>query len=267
MRRHLWLIGCVMAHALSSSLLAEAARSHCDPGLQAAGARAIAYAERGDRCEGIYAQEVSGALRIVSFTRRSSNYRFSAERASLLRWPGVESGREVEVRASGLRRKLHYRMDTKRPSHPPAYTWPSDVLAQLELSRSEVGLLASTEQPVGEAMRRIVLPLDVTPTARPAEAAASASEYSVVLLCTLELQEVYVTLRALDVNGKPGRVLREGVGLDHGFYPAERPIVFRIPYSELDGGRMFSLSIGADLKNGEPRVVPEIVFLHAEPGR
>src|SRR5438105_1489505 len=98
----------------------------CDPGLKPAGRSDLRYEVRDDRCEGLYLEEVAGgALEVVSFTSDFRNYPFAREKPVLLEW--AEWGeREVRVRASGLRRKLYYRMDTVRPAKSSRYTWPAD---------------------------------------------------------------------------------------------------------------------------------------------
>jgi hypothetical protein len=156
-------------------------------------------------------------------------------------------------------------MDTLRSQRPPSYTWPTDILSRLELGREDVGLLAWTEQSVAGVKRKIYLPLRVTPQESPAEPQRNAVDsYKIVLMSSVELQEVYVTLCPLDSNGKPGKSIRKSSKLDYGFYPAERPIAFRISFSELSGAPdgFYSLSVGAELKNGEPKIAPEVCLFH-----
>ena len=266
-RRGAWLLFILVLALHAARGAANAAAGNCDPGLQPAGAVEIAYAERGDRCEGVYAQEVAGGtLEIASLTVDSANYKFSREVPLLLRWPAIDAA-EVQLRASGLRRKLYYRMDARRSAQPPTYRWPSEVLARLDLSRDEIGLLAWTERNVGRAKRRVYIPIDMTPaTALASRSASEKPAYKVVLLASVELQEVYVTLRSVAPDGRLGKPIRADSALDQGFYPAERPIAFEIPYSELGGAStgLFMLSIGAELKNGEPRSAPEMILYHPQ---
>jgi hypothetical protein len=92
--------------------------------------------------------------------------------------------------------------------------------------------------------------------------------YKVVLMSSVELQEVYVTLCPLDSRGNPGTPLRKSSKLDYGFYPAGRPIAFGISFSELNGAAdgFYSLSVGAELKSGDPKIAPEIWFFHPRLG-
>ena len=257
---------------LASTFLADPI---CDPGLKPAGEREIAYSERGDRCEGVYIREVSGgALEIVSLATTSPNYKIARDVPLLIEWPAF-GGAPVHVRSSGLRRNLYYRMDALRPATPSSYRWPSDVLSRLDLSRDDIGLLAWTDGPVSGAARSVYLPVRVTQEAPvPANPSdrqkqGSLEEYRVVLVSSVELQEVYVTLRGVENDGRPGKPIRSSSKLDQGFYPAHRPILIRIPFSELANAKtgLFALAVGAELKNGEPRIAPEIYFVHTEAGR
>lgn len=263
-----WLVCPIVILASWRCIATDLAGGNCDPGLQPAGGNEVGYAPRGDRCEGIYIQEVSGeTLQIVSLTEDYKNYKFTKDKPLLLEWP-ARGDAPVQVRASSLKRKIYYRMDTLRSQKPPGYTWPTDILSRLELGREDVGLLAWTEQTVVTKKQKICLPLRLTPqesTALPAQDVVDS--YKVVLLSSVELQEVYVTLCPLDSKGKPGKPIRNSSKLDYGFYPADRPITFRILFSELsdapDG--LYSLSVGAELKNGDP-VHTDIYFFQPRSG-
>jgi hypothetical protein len=82
------------------------------------------------------------------------------------------------------------------------------------------------------------------------------------------LDEVSVTLCPLDANGMPGKPIRKGMNLDIGWYPADQPISFPIYFSELKGAAngLYSLSVGAELKNGRPRNAAEVCFFHPSGG-
>src|SRR5258707_834590 len=89
---------------------ADLAGGACDPGLQPAGGSEVGYALRGDRCEGLYVQEVSGGtLEISSLTDNFKAYKFAKDVPLLLEWPALGVA-QVQVRASSLKRKLYYRM-------------------------------------------------------------------------------------------------------------------------------------------------------------
>ena len=249
----------------SRCLAGDISGQNCDPGLQAAGGTEVAYRPRGDRCEGLYVQEVAGGtLQIVSLTASFKTYKFEKDKPLLLEWPVVGDA-QVQVRASSLKRKLYYRMDMLRSQKPPGYTWPSDVLSRLQLGRDEIGLLAWTDQPVAGGKRRTYLPLRVTPQGSPTP--PDVESYTVVLMSSVGLQAVYVTLCPVDSDGKPAKPIRKDSKLV-GYHPAERPILLPILFSELTGAPsgLYSLSVGAEASNGDPRKAPEICFFHPRAG-
>jgi hypothetical protein len=254
----------------AGALAAGQASVVCDPGLQPAGGAEVGYADRGDRCEGLYVQEVSGgSLDIVSLTESSADYKFAKENPLAIAWP-VLGDTDVRLRAFGLRRKLYYRMDSLRPSKESKYVWPTEILTRLDLSRAELGMLGWTEYPVSGQKRRIYVPLRVAEQTRVPDQSAGADNhhpplaYTVVLISSVELQEVYVSLTALNRQGRPSKPLLVNSELGNGYYPADRPIRFQIPFSELVGAEsgLYSLSVGADLKNGDPEHAPDLWFYH-----
>jgi len=250
-------------------LAADSEGVNCDPGLQPAGASEVGYASRGDRCEGLYVQEVSGpTLEVVSLTEESFKaYQFTKGNPLILKWPALGNGL-VQLRATSVKRKLYYRMDTLHVQKPSVYVWPSDILSRLELRRAEIGVLGWTEELLGQTKWKIYLPLRIAPqepSSQPGQIAAES--YEVGLMSSVELQEVYVTLCPLDANGKLGKPLRKSMKLDYGYYPADRPITFRISFSELSGAPdgLYSLSVGAEMQNGDP-VHTDICFFHPRSG-
>ena len=55
----------------------------------------------------------------------------------------------MHLRAYGLRRKLYYRMDAKRPASPRWFDWPADLLGALNIPKRELGVVGWIRQPVG----------------------------------------------------------------------------------------------------------------------
>src|SRR5262245_41082574 len=83
----------------------------CDPNLAQPEGHPYGYRLRGNRCEGVYVQQVDNTILVLaSFTESFENYDLHANKDLLLQWnaPGNE---EVRLRAFGLRRRLYYRMD------------------------------------------------------------------------------------------------------------------------------------------------------------
>lgn len=244
------------------SLSAQTAKNMCDPGLKPRPEGEIGYRDRGGRCEGLYVQEVSGdALEVVSFTTEFKDFPFRQDSPLVLTWPQAGHA-DVRLRASGLKRELYYRMDSLLPAGTTSYQWPSDILSRLGLSENNIGILGWTDDAFGTSKGKLYLPLQLHQQA--GASVQTADSYKIALLSNVELEEVYVSLYPLDRDGHKGKAIRSNSKLDQGFYPADRPIYFRIPFSELQaaGVNLFALAVGAELKNGDPRNAPEFIFYY-----
>jgi len=161
-------------------------------------------------------------------------------------------------------------MDASFQAGITTYAWPSDVLTRLTLSPEDIGILAWNNRTLGITSSRMYLPLRMGSSSLVSHTPAISrtdEAYKIVLLSNVELGEVYITLYPVDQAGHKGRPILSNSKLDHGFYPADRPISFRIPFSELANARteVFALSVGAELKNGNPRTAPEFTFYHPGP--
>src|SRR5512138_2337874 len=85
-----WLICLAVMQVWLPCFAAEQRNSNCDPGLQPAGGSEVGYAARGDRCEGLYVQEVSGGtLEVVSLTGSFKAYKFAKDMPVFLEWATV----------------------------------------------------------------------------------------------------------------------------------------------------------------------------------
>jgi hypothetical protein len=237
-----------LAGALSYSVIApgpvSAQAVPCDPSLEPSAADPWGYRARGDRCEGIYAQPVAGTpLIVASFTERFDGFDPDSTASLVLRWPATGSG-EVRVRAVALRRRLYYRMDATRPATTGAWEWPTDLLAALELGRSELAVVAWTQRLAGDRERDIHLPLRIGDGA----AGEALTAYALVVVPQVELTEVYVTVSRMDGDGRPVDFLRDESPLGYGYYPADRPI--EIPIARPEEPGLYRVQIGARIRAG-----------------
>jgi hypothetical protein len=221
----------------------------CDPDLIAPSGNPFAYRLRGERCEGIYVQQVSSsALVMASFT--SVFEPFAANNEELrVQWDGPERA-EVRLRARTLDRRLHYRMDATRIANaPPVLSWPAALLHSLEIRPGNLGLLAwvpSGASPIGKDLYlpARVLGSDLGPAAR---------SLRLALLPGVELSEVYVSLAPWR-DGKPGAMIRDGEALRYGYYPADRSIEVTLPAPDWTG--IFYLELAGTLRSGGSVTLP-----------
>lgn len=209
-----------------SFLLAGPARPEnlCDPGLKEETKSPLSYQMRGDRCEGIYAQQVSS----ISLEFRSLVAAFSFDPAKdaelALAWtppPGISGN--VRLRAFSFKPLAYYRMDTAVPAVRGAYRWPTDILASQKLGRNDLGLIAWIDLPgPGGTTRAIHLPL----RAGSATAKATDAGYEISLVPSVRLKEVRLTVSRLDAEGRVMDILRRDEELGIGYYPSNMPTVF-----------------------------------------
>ncbi len=238
------LIGCLTALALASGEAAPAsAADQCDRNLLAPSTSPLAYRLRGDRCEGLYVEEVSGsAILIASWTEAFDDFEIARSPKLTVVWDAPEGAGPVRLRAQGLRRRLYYRMDTVRPAGDSSFDWPTDLLAELRIPRQDLGVVALAMTPVSGAEREVYLPLRIAQGSPPAR----SGSYRLAILPGTELGEVYVTLARVT---EPSRTrLKDGEPLGYGYYPANRP--FEITVTGLDAKGFYQLTIGATLKGG-----------------
>jgi hypothetical protein len=236
-----------MRHPLCLSLLLFAvhvlpmcAAGPCDPGLIQDKSNPYGYRLRGDRCEGIYIQEVSGApLTVTSWTESFEEYNPSSGAALLVEWE-APSGKLVHLRAQSMRRRLYFRMDASPGG--ASFSWPPDLLAAINIPRAELGITGSCQGSVSGQEREILLPVRIGQKEKP----KSSNAYRLVVIPGVELKEMFVTLAAAD--GKNPATLKNGEPLRYGYYPAERPV--EIPVSGLPKPGIYHLQIGATLAAG-----------------
>jgi hypothetical protein len=218
----------------------------CDPYLRPPANDPLGYQARGDRCEGRYIADVAGTtLHIASFTRSFENYELTAGGQLDVHWP--PAGRApVRLQGMGLRPRLYYRMDTTRPLDQSPFRWPTAVLAGLGIARPDLGVVAWARLPVGSAEQPVYLPV----TVGQGSGGAPARSYRIVVWPGRELTEVFVTLAPAGDDGRPGRPVRSGQPLRHGFYPADRGIPIAIPFTELGRPGLYHLLIAATIRGG-----------------
>jgi hypothetical protein len=242
-----------VAHVLTLGLLcpldvlvfpASSQGRRCDPLLEQPPGNPYGYRLRGERCEGVYVQQVaSTTLLVASFTEAFPDYDLASDRNLVIDWSAPAPG-EVQLRAHGLRRKLYYRMDATRPAASHSFTWPVDLLAALSISRPDVGVVGWMRHSVGPTDRDVYLPLRV---GRPREASRREA-YVLVLVPGVPLSEVYVSLAPVGRDGRPTTFIRDEEALRYNYYPADRPI--DIPISPSLSPGLHYLLIGATLGTG-----------------
>ena len=75
----------------------------------------------------------------------------------------------------------------------------------------------------------------------------------------MQLQEVYLSLAAVDEEGQPKKYLMDGEPLLYGYYPAQRAI--DIPILGLPEPGIYYVEIGATLQSGGAHTL-DLFFYH-----
>jgi hypothetical protein len=236
-----WVFALAPALMLSGQLALGQAVP-CDALLLQPSANPHGYRQRGDRCEGIYVQQIAGApLTIASWTQSFSDYDLASRQPLILQWDKASGAGTVRLRANSLRRRLHYRMDAIASAGAGSFSWPSDILLALGIASHDIGVTATTRLKVGDVERDVHLPLRIA-QGKPNQ----GSTYRLVVLPGGELSEIFVSL-SLESGGRT-TVVRNAEPLRHGYYPAERPIEVLIPGVSARG--FYRLEIGASTLSG-----------------
>jgi hypothetical protein len=246
----------VLALVATSS---AAAPSHCDPSLAPSTNHPFAYAERGDRCEGVYIQAVSGTtLALLSFTAAFNAIDPNASQPLVIEWPVPPGMREVQLRALSMQRRLFYRMDTSVQASSTRYRWPTDVLAAVKLKRADIGLLGWTRLAVGGAAQDVLLPL----TASQGNPGAATGLYTFVVRPAAELGQLFLTVTRVAPDGSQLGTLQSTRELGYGYYPAEAAIEVTID-APVERG-LYAVHLGASLRSGGASTLQ---FMFHTPGR
>jgi hypothetical protein len=149
-------------------------------------------------------------------------------------------------------------MDTVRLPGSISYSWPSDVLAALNLQKRDIGIVGFTHCSVGKIERDVYIPLRIKQSVDTKQ----SDKYQLILLPGIELSEVLITLASVGADGSPLVFLKEGEALKYGYYPAERGI--EIPISGLQASGIYYLEIGTTQRGGGTSVI-ELWFFHPGP--
>lgn len=217
---------------------AGAAADFCDPSLPRLNDSPHGYRMRGERCEGIFVREVSGdELRLASLTRWFADFDPARTGGLPVRWHVPGGGGRLRLRAQGLARRSHYRMDTVCDAGSGVWTWPTDLLAARGLRRADIGVLGSTQFTIGGTSTELLLPLQIgAPAPRDAP-----RQLELIVVPQIELAQLFVRIEAVHGDGRP-RLATPGAALEagRGYYPAERAVRLAIepPDSGLHRGEL-----------------------------
>ncbi len=201
------------------------AQSNCALELSDRSTSPMAYRQRGDRCEGIYAQQVGAlTLEVRSLVRGFGPFDPAKSPHLTLEWqaPPNLSG-DVHLRAFSFKPRTYFRMDTILPSTRGLYRWPTDVLAGVGLGRDDLGVVAWIDPPASSGFGRVIyLPLKIIGNGL----GDGTTEIQATIVPSNRLQELRVSISRLDEQGRESSSLRRDQELGYGYYPSNQRIDF-----------------------------------------
>lgn len=219
----------------------------------------LRYRQRGDRCEGLYAQDVAGSSDLLVASLVESFEAIDDTSSLPLRVEWTPPDREpVRLRAYSIKPGLFYRMDTAKPIAASSYVWPADVLQSLRITNADIGVTGSVSTMLGGELHDVLVPVRIGQRKPPAR----STRYRVALWSNVELSDVFITLATAGPDGKPVKYLQHDANLAYGFYPAERAIDIRLePLTERG---IYYVRIGATRKRGGS-ATSEFLLFHPGP--
>ena len=249
----------VLGRAPAADAPRTVARFDCDSLVATRKTDPLRYRQRGDRCEGVYGQNVAGSstLRVASLVESLEAFDDTSSLPLRVEWT-PPAGEAVMLRASAIRAGLYYRMETVHPIAASSFAWPADVRRPLRISSADVGITGTASMSIGGARREVVVPLRISQRRPPTRSAS----YRLTLWPTVGLSQVFVTVAATGAEGAPTRYLQRDAELGYGVYPAERPIVVRLPALAERG--VYLVRVAAT-REGSGGVTRSILLYHAGP--
>ncbi len=217
----------------------------CDSLVRTRATDPLRYRARGDRCEGVYAQDVSGSssLLVASLVESFEAIDDTSSLPLRVEW-ATPAGEAVALRAYSLRPGLFYRMETAHPIAASPYLWPASVLQALRIGSADIGVTGSASPLVNGAPRAVLVPLRISQRKAPVR----ATRYRVTIWPSVELSDVFITLATTGADGQPVRYLQRDENLAYGFYPAEHGV--DILLQPLAARGIYFVRIAATLKRG-----------------
>jgi hypothetical protein len=184
------------------------------------------YRDRGGRCEGLYAEQVSGTfgnLLVASLTAGNATPGAWTARPLTVQCQYKEPA-EVHIQAFPLQPRTFYRLDAVERGSTISYNWDTEVIARY-LKPTNVGLVAWTFAMVDGRTQRVYLPVR-NPTV------AATGPMKLIVLPPVDVSEAYVTIASTTAGEKP---LRQQTPVGKGPYLANQRIEIDIPVLPHEG--------------------------------
>lgn len=197
------------------------------------------YRARGARCEGIVAQDVSAdIIQIAGFTSHVEDFDPNRGTDLHVTWAPVVSD-SIWLMATGVRPRLFYQMDTAVPASSTEFVWPVSVLGAEDIRRGDLTLLAWTNERVGGASRRVLVPVAVWQQSPPPFA---ESHRTLIVVPAQRLSALRLGIAAVDSTGRTTAHPRALQGVPGNDFPQGQPVYIPLTELELDAAHQKSVS-------------------------
>ncbi len=220
----------------TAALSAQAAWSQpCVLEVDADNSSTIAYQPRGDRCEGVYDQNVANRinLRIAGYHLDPPVFDPRADDFVRINVAAYVAGGSVELRVVSTRPRDYFQMDTSSIAGDGSFNWQLDVVRQLEepIQPFHTAVTACAADCRGSRLAKAtLLPVSFS-------AAATAETVPIVLaVADVELSRLTATLR------QANRVIYEDLPVGGSYIPPHKSI--RVPIKGAEPGTA-TLSLSA----------------------
>ncbi|MDY7232722.1 hypothetical protein [Hyalangium rubrum] len=236
----------------------------CDPSLKVDPRSEYGYTQRGDRCEGLYIQSVSGAgLALLSLTTSIADYSDSENESLFIQWPRLSAEKlkldgELHIRVSRLHKGQYYRMDTRSPFAASEYSWNAELVRALVPPR-DLGILAHSRSPLISEEDVYVPTLlahskaDIVPIER----------YRLGFFPGTILAEVLVTIAPVDAVGKIGPPIKDMAKLPFAPVPPSLPQFLELPTDWFSETGIYWVWISAKTRDNSP-LTTDFYLVHAK---
>jgi hypothetical protein len=177
------------------------------------------YKQRGDRCEGLYAEQVNltGNLLVASLTMGPvMPPAFAGQPLTVL--CRYKEPADVHIRAFLLQPRPFYRLDVVQRGSVISWNWDTEVIARYA-KPANVGLVAWTSAFVDGRTQRVYLPVR-------GPAAGTNGPMKLIVLPPVAVSEAYVTIAGTAPGEKP---LRQQAPVGKGSYLKNQRIEIDIP--------------------------------------
>jgi hypothetical protein len=209
------------------------------------------YMRRGDRCEGVYLEPVSGDsghIWVASLTTAPPAARWSNPVA--LQWARYGNA-PVTILALSLRPRFYYRVDSPRPAGSTRFNWPTDLVSSYFQRPGEIGLVAFTRATIDGRPTQVYLPLS-------RGGVNAGGPYFLTMVSTADLSSVSVQVATAD-----GRPVQERRRLPVGSLVTGQP--FQVPMPALREAGIYRVSVIGQAARLAGSVTSPPVYIYHSP--